>query len=392
MLAAAGCASGPPKTLRFDVEPVRQMRTWPHAPGRAALPARGNAHWASRTTREPGGTAKPAWRSALEWLAGLGGRWRADRRAAPAVGRGRRRLRPHRGERPGARRRLHLQAGGRAGDPRVRRRDAALLLARRHRAAAPVARCSWPMRSSAHVVGLDGKGAVRRAIGAGEPRAAHRASPSTGERGELYVADTAAHDVKVFDARGPARAQPGAARRRRGRVQLPDAPVRSRAGELYVDRHDERARAGVRARRGSARASSSARAASTSATSCGPRAWRWIGEGNVYVVESYYDHLLVFDREGDFLLPIGGTRQGRRAASTCPRACGSTSATACTSPTCSTAASSCSSSWEAEPMAARDWRQACLPPCPWPRSLAAGAAALRAAGISDVRNTGTTCP
>jgi len=28
--------------------------------------------------------------------------------------------------------------------------------------------------------------------------------------------------------------------------------------------------------------------------------------GNIYVVESYYDHLLVFDREGRFLLPIGG--------------------------------------------------------------------------------------
>ena len=31
------------------------------------------------------------------------------------------------------------------------------------------------------------------------------------------------------------------------------------------------------------------------------------GEGNVYVVESYYDSLLVFSREGEFLMPIGGT-------------------------------------------------------------------------------------
>lgn len=29
--------------------------------------------------------------------------------------------------------------------------------------------------------------------------------------------------------------------------------------------------------------------------------------GNVYVVESYYDHLLVFDANGQFLLPLGGT-------------------------------------------------------------------------------------
>ena len=31
------------------------------------------------------------------------------------------------------------------------------------------------------------------------------------------------------------------------------------------------------------------------------------GEGNVYVVESYYDSLLVFSRQGEFLMPIGGT-------------------------------------------------------------------------------------
>ena len=30
-------------------------------------------------------------------------------------------------------------------------------------------------------------------------------------------------------------------------------------------------------------------------------------DDNIYVVESYYDHLLVFDRQGEFLLPIGGT-------------------------------------------------------------------------------------
>jgi DNA-binding beta-propeller fold protein YncE len=29
--------------------------------------------------------------------------------------------------------------------------------------------------------------------------------------------------------------------------------------------------------------------------------------GNVYVVESYYDSLLVFNGQGQFLMPIGGT-------------------------------------------------------------------------------------
>ena len=30
-------------------------------------------------------------------------------------------------------------------------------------------------------------------------------------------------------------------------------------------------------------------------------------DGNIYVVESYYDHLLVYDGGGNFLLPIGGS-------------------------------------------------------------------------------------
>ena len=31
------------------------------------------------------------------------------------------------------------------------------------------------------------------------------------------------------------------------------------------------------------------------------------GGGRIYVVESYYDHLLIFDHYGKLLLPIGGT-------------------------------------------------------------------------------------
>ena len=30
-------------------------------------------------------------------------------------------------------------------------------------------------------------------------------------------------------------------------------------------------------------------------------------DGNVYIVESYYDHLLIYNQGGEFLLPIGGT-------------------------------------------------------------------------------------
>jgi sugar lactone lactonase YvrE len=33
-------------------------------------------------------------------------------------------------------------------------------------------------------------------------------------------------------------------------------------------------------------------------------------DGNIYAVESYFDHLLVYDRDGRLLLSIGGTGSG----------------------------------------------------------------------------------
>lgn len=33
-------------------------------------------------------------------------------------------------------------------------------------------------------------------------------------------------------------------------------------------------------------------------------------DGRIYVVESYFDHLLVFERDGRLLLPIGGSGVG----------------------------------------------------------------------------------
>lgn len=56
--------------------------------------------------------------------------------------------------------------------------------------------------------------------------------------------------------------------------------------------------------------------ASLSFSAAGVRAWGDFvrpkgvavdAENNIYAVESYHDHLLVFDEEGRFLLPIGGT-------------------------------------------------------------------------------------
>ncbi|QSX37708.1 6-bladed beta-propeller [Shewanella sedimentimangrovi] len=38
-----------------------------------------------------------------------------------------------------------------------------------------------------------------------------------------------------------------------------------------------------------------------------PKGVAFDGGGRIYVVESYFDHLLIFNQQGDFLLPIGGS-------------------------------------------------------------------------------------
>lgn len=157
------------------------------------------------------------------------------------------------------------------------------------------------------VVRLDSTGRARTPIGRGQlnrPTGVARDAA----RGRIYVADTYAHDIKVFDDAGTLLQVIG----RRGdaagefnfptwlafagdrlfvtdslnnRVQVLDAtgkqpPVQIGARGLYVGNL-------VR-----------------------PKGVAVDGEGNVYVVESYYDALLVFDAGGEFLMPIGGTGTG----------------------------------------------------------------------------------
>jgi len=122
-------------------------------------------------------------------------------------------------------------------------------------------------------------------------------------QGHIFVADTASHDIKIFDAAGELRGTIGQAGIEPGefngpthltyahgllavsdtlnaRVQLLTAsgePVRSigRRG-LYVGNLTR------------------------------PKGVTMDSEGNLYIIESYYDHLLIFSPSGEYLLPIGG--------------------------------------------------------------------------------------
>jgi DNA-binding beta-propeller fold protein YncE len=125
--------------------------------------------------------------------------------------------------------------------------------------------------------------------------------------GQIYVADTRDHDIKVFSSNGEYLrriGRPGTAPGEfnapthlavaGGRLYITDA-LNSRIQVLTLDGRPVReiGKRGLYV-----------------GNLIRPKGVTVDGEGHVYVVESYYDHLLVFDRRGQLLLPIGGTGAG----------------------------------------------------------------------------------
>ena len=124
------------------------------------------------------------------------------------------------------------------------------------------------------------------------------------QTGWIYVADTRAQDIKVFDANGKLLKQWGHAGEGPGRFNAP-AHLAYADGHLYVS-DTYNARIQVFDRDG-AYINSFGQRGLYLGNLDRPKGVAVDSQGHVYVVESYYDHLLVFDRAGHFLLPIGGT-------------------------------------------------------------------------------------
>lgn len=143
--------------------------------------------------------------------------------------------------------------------------------------------------------GRIGQGLLKRPTGV-----AHDAAS-----GRLYVADTYAHDVKVFDAAGRLVQALGRRGSAEGEFNFP-THLALAAGELYVtDTLNNRVQV-LDAASGRPLRSLGARGLAVG-NLVRPKGVAVDAEGHVFVVESYYDSLLVFSREGEFLMPIGGT-------------------------------------------------------------------------------------
>ena len=118
-----------------------------------------------------------------------------------------------------------------------------------------------------------------------------------------YVADTAAHDIKVFDdARSLVRTIGGPGTEP-GRFNAPTFLALHADGLVVSDTLN--ARVQIVSPAGESRGVIGERGLYVGNLTR-PKGVAVDAEGNIYVVESYYDHLLVFDRSGRLLLPIGG--------------------------------------------------------------------------------------
>jgi DNA-binding beta-propeller fold protein YncE len=160
------------------------------------------------------------------------------------------------------------------------------------------------------VARLDARGEPLAVIGRGQlqrPTGLARDPRS----GELYVADTYAHDIKVFDPQGQLLRVLGRRGEAAGEFNFPTHMAFAN-GSLYVtDTLNSRvqvydAASGNWSRRFGSRGL-------FLGDLVRPKGVSVDSEGNVYVVESYHDSLLVFSPRGEFLLPIGGvgTATGR---------------------------------------------------------------------------------
>lgn len=144
-------------------------------------------------------------------------------------------------------------------------------------------------------LGAIGQGELRRPIGLAFDAAAHL----------LYVVDTYAHDIKVFGADGRLLRTLGRRGDKPGEFNFPTFIALAK-GELYVtDTMNNRVQV-LDAATGKSRLTIGERGLNIG-NLVRPKGVAVDSEGNIYVIESYYDHMLVYNNKGEFLLPIGGT-------------------------------------------------------------------------------------
>ncbi|MFQ5470104.1 MAG: 6-bladed beta-propeller [Gammaproteobacteria bacterium] len=127
------------------------------------------------------------------------------------------------------------------------------------------------------------------------------------EQNLIYVADSRAHDIKVFSMSGQLTDVWGQRGEQSGQFNGPTY-LAFRDDKLYVT-DTLNSRIQVFSQTGEHLQTFGKRGLYVGDLPR-PKGITVDSHGNIYVVESYYDYLLIFNAKGEFLLPIGGTGDG----------------------------------------------------------------------------------
>ncbi|HLA35355.1 MAG TPA: 6-bladed beta-propeller [Rhodocyclaceae bacterium] len=123
-------------------------------------------------------------------------------------------------------------------------------------------------------------------------------------RKTIYVADTTAHKIKIFDLEGKLLDEIGELGDGPGQFNFP-THIAIRHNRLYVT-DTMNARVQVLALDSGTYQGTVGKRGMAIGDFTRPKGVAADGGRNIYVVEAYFDHLLIFNRRGEFLMPIGG--------------------------------------------------------------------------------------
>jgi DNA-binding beta-propeller fold protein YncE len=307
VLLVSGCASAPTEMHYFPegATPGASL-VWPGPPEAARLSYAGELI-GEENFRNVEGTEDGAAVRVLRWIAGIAG----------ANDRGKQLIRPQSGM-VDARGRILVTDAGREGIVVFDEAEATLSVWDQ---AEPGRAFMSPVGIAAdgaggylvadadigYVVRLDGDGAPTGAVGRGilqRPTGLCRDPVAR----EIFVADSGAHDIKVFDERGALLRTLGRRGVAAGEFNGP-THMTFAAGRLYVT-DTLNARVQILSTAGEPLGAIGQRGLFVG-NLVRPKGVVTDRDGHIYVIESYHDHILVFSDNGELLLPIGGT--GREA-------------------------------------------------------------------------------
>lgn len=164
--------------------------------------------------------------------------------------------------------------------------------------------------SAGALFGFDAEGAPRFVVRSAAGRALRRPTGMVwaSDRRLLYVVDTLAHGVEVFDTDGNSRFSFGKRGAAAGELNFPTHIARAATGELYVT-DALNFRVAIFDADGRAIATFG-RHGDGSGDLAMPKGVAIDSEGVIYVVDALFDNVQLFGRDGEFLLTVGARGTG----------------------------------------------------------------------------------